>query len=365
MMSRLAIGLDKQPELIAHIPRKTDEDAGETLPERAANIIRGAFTTCLNDRGVGMANGRPEGKKAGIYKLCNLCLKVLFQCRKTRNAEQIFVNIYQNSPPLHIYPASERVTFLYYLGRFLWLNNHFHRAQVALQAAYVQCRPADIKQRRLILIYMVAANLVIGRFPSTQLLQRPEAHGLAETFLPVCRAIAQGNLAAFRQLLSTNGPRAGWLEHFRIRLQLRNRGEVLVWRSLIRKTFLLNGVQGDVDARKAPTLGLADVLVLARYLESQCQTPSEADAEFEGVEGVSQGSLVPQMLDIESIMASLIEQGLLGGFVSHRQLRFAIQGAKKSGIMGAGFPNVWKTISSRYEGDVVPGWRREAVGMQA
>ncbi|KAB8346151.1 hypothetical protein FH972_023197 [Carpinus fangiana] len=370
MLSRLAIGLDKQPELIAHVPRKADEaEAGETLPERAANIIRSAFTICMNDRGVGMANGKPEGKKAGIYKLCNVCLKVLFQCRKTRNAEQIFNIIYQHSPPLHVYPASERVTFLYYLGRYLWSNNHFFRAQMALQAAYSQCRKTDLKQRRLIVIYLIASNYVLGRFPSTVLLQKPEARGLADIFLPVCQATAKGDLATFRQLLGSNGPHARWLEHFRMRLQLLNRGEVLVWRSLVRKTFLLNGVQGDVEARKAPTLGLADVLALARYLDRQThpREGSYADPEFEGIDlrGSAGGEpLLPDMLEVESVMGSLIEQGLLGGFISHRQLRFAIQGAKKSGVMGAGFPNVWKTIGDTHRSDEVPGWKKGAQGLQ-
>ena len=79
-LARLAIGLDRRPELIAHLTRKTAyEGAGETLPERAANLLRQAFVTCLNDRSSGVKDGRAEGKKAGIYKIANLCLKILFQ----------------------------------------------------------------------------------------------------------------------------------------------------------------------------------------------------------------------------------------------------------------------------------------------
>ena len=97
MLARLAIGLDKKPELIAHLRTTSAEDSesSETLPERAANTIRVAFVDCLTDRAgvnsLGPRRGGPEGKKVGIYKLANLCLKVLFSCRKTRNAEQASV----------------------------------------------------------------------------------------------------------------------------------------------------------------------------------------------------------------------------------------------------------------------------------
>lgn len=94
MLARLAIGLDKKPELIAHLTTQSTDEGGsaETLPERAANIIRQAFVTCLNDRTAassGIINGVPDGKRIGIYKIANVCLKVLFSCRKTRNAEQV------------------------------------------------------------------------------------------------------------------------------------------------------------------------------------------------------------------------------------------------------------------------------------
>ncbi|KAG2160921.1 hypothetical protein JADG_000660 [Aureobasidium aubasidani] len=116
MFARLAMGLDKQPQLIAHLTTKSNSSAGgggggddsgprETLPERAANTIRYAFVACLNDRtgssSTGLSpTGAPEGKRRGIYTLANLCLKILFACRKTRGAAQIFENIFVQSPPL-------------------------------------------------------------------------------------------------------------------------------------------------------------------------------------------------------------------------------------------------------------------------
>lgn len=372
MLARLAIGLDKQPHLIAHLkPQSTDEGGSrETLPERAANIIRQAFTTCLNDRSgaaSGVKDGKPDGKKVGIYKIANLCLKVLFQCRKTRNAEQMFVNIDNQSPPLSVYPRGERVTYLYYLGRFLFSTSHFWRAQVVLQRAYDECRTDCVKQRRLIVIYLIASNVILGRFPSNALLQRPESAGLADKFLPICFAIRKGDLSAFRRIFALTNPDASWYLHFRIHLQLQNRCEILVWRSLFRKTFLLNGSIPDKDSRSAPTLGLEDVVRVANYLENSIPKTltgvDYTDPDLDGAEDDHLSSSGIDMLEVESITTSLLVQGLLGGYVSHRSKKFAILGARQKGALDAGFPNVWQTIKNRpvdqNPEDQVPGWAKE------
>ena len=398
-LARLAIGLDKRPELVAHLTRREstmgNEEAGEriTLVESSANVIREGFKKCLSERS-GPASGKtpdgkPEGRRVGIYVMSNLCLKLFFHCGKIRNAEQIFGNIYQQSPPLALYPASQRVTYLYYLGRYLFSNNHFYRAQLALQAAYDQCHARCLKQRRLILVYLITANIILGRFPSTSLLQRPEAEGLAEKYLPLCHTIANGDLASFRKFLDLESEHAGWFLSKRILFQLRSRCEVLVWRSLARRTFILLGFQGDTT-KKAPTLDLADLLGVVTFLEKRALLPSDHESNGSNringrfhtnsifivpPEPPSQdpdsytdpdllgavtptGPPLPTMMEMESIVSSLIEQGLLRGYISHKLLRFAILGAKARGALPAGFPNVWETLSANADKEV-PGWVRE------
>ena len=416
-LARLAIGLDKRPELIEHLIRResvVESEATErvTLVESSANVIREAFKKCLSERsgppsGID-SNGKPEGKRIGIYLMANLCLKLFFHCRKLRSAEQIFGNIYQQSPPLGLFPAAQRVTFLYYLGRYLFANNHFYRAQLALQTAYDQCHAQCISQRRLILIYLTTSNIILGRFPSSLLLQRPEAAGLAEKFLPVCAAIVKGDLASFRQYMDLDAPNAEWFLQRRIHLQLLNRCEVLVWRSLARRTFTLSGsqgavtFQGDVTRKAAPTLSLQDMLTLATLLEKRvlglaedtskpygltnghtstqrthtnaifvfpkAQIPPPQDVEEEVPYGYvdpdladvvePETPLLPNMEIIESIIASLIEQGLLHGFISHAQHRFAITGVKDARPVQVGFPRIWDVISARANKEV-PGWVKE------
>ncbi len=408
-LAALAIALDKRPELVAHLTKRESSTGGNhgagervTLVENSANVIREAFKKCLSERSGNASgldsSGKPEGRRIGIYLTANLCLKLFFHCKKLRSAEQVFSNIYQQSPPLALFPASQRVTFLYYLGRYHFANNHFFRAQLALQAAYNQCHRRCTKQRRLMLIYLITSNIILGRFPSSKLLGRTEAQGLKEKFRPVCDAIIKGDLVTFKSLLSLENENAGWFLSKRILLQLSNRCDVLVWRSLARKMFILSGTQGDTTSKRAPTLDLQNVLTLAVYFERKIlgldssntnpnghsnqrnhtnsifmaqpssqsigttnggmnDTNGYVDPDLKDV-GEPSGPDLPTMEVVESIVASLIEQDLLHGFISHKSEKFAITGAKTAGALQVGFPNVWETISGKADSEV-PGWVKQ------
>lgn len=368
------------------------------------------------------------------------------QCGKLRNAEQMFASISAQSPPLAHFPASQRVTYLYYLGRYLFSNNLFYPAQIALQSAYDQCHRQALSQRHLILTYLIPCNIIMGRFPSQTLLQRPEARGLAEHFEPLRRLIIRGDYIAFRQHLSLGSSNAQWFSRKGILLALRNRCEILVWRSFCRRVFIEGGFHGDTQANgqrgPPPYLYLQKLAVATRWLRSKhgqlpingnsnpimaqdygSQTISEPtdpdyadledpnratapdadqsilekygdyiapesffdegghlqenvpghlvdgdpDADFEELEldpyadiddpEADQPSLL--MREIESILSSLLTQGLMRGYLTHRNPRFAIPGARLRGALPTGFPNVWQTISAREKEDSsVPGWVR-------
>jgi len=94
--------------------------------------------------------------------------------------------------------------------------------------------------------------------------------------------------------------------------------------------------------------------------------PKEAiyiDPDLDGVEEddyeeVQDPLSLLDMLEIESIVSSLIDQGLMYGYISHRLKRLAILGARQKPALEAGFPNAWEVIKSRND-DEVPGWKKE------
>ncbi|KKY17746.1 putative pci domain-containing protein [Phaeomoniella chlamydospora] len=425
VLAKFAVALDKNPEIITAQQHGQSRGGGDSAIEKvgyvesSANVVRDAFIKCLADKSGtgGLAGpgrkGKPENKRVGIYQTANFCLRLLFQCRKLRNAEQMFVSIDNQSPPLSFYPVAQQVTFLYYLGRYHFANNHFYRAQLALQEAYNKCHRDALKQKRLILIYMITSNMCLGRFPSSSLLSRSEAAGLDQYFLPLCRLISKGDIIGFRKFLDLDSPQSSWFLKFRILLQLRDRCEVLVWRSLVRRVFVVAGYKSE-DGKGMPFLRLSYIQVAVGVLQRQSSTPSfhqlqqangdtfntEFHPEFQSILPAAQekafdlengyyldsssnnnitlppslqipqqpssssSSQIPTISEIESILSSLIQQDLLNGFITHDNPRFAIPGAKVRGALATGFPNIWDVVKRRADEnggeDGVPGWVREA-----
>ncbi|KAL2408596.1 hypothetical protein ABEF93_005356 [Exophiala dermatitidis] len=394
----VATNLDRNPALIRSTSLTATQDADDapgkvSFVEDAANVLRDAFIKCLAGSPGVQRTTRPsaDDKRIGIYLTANSCLKLLLQCRKLRNAQQMFSSIDAQSPPLSYYPAAQRVTYLYYLGRYHFANNHFRRAQAVLQKAYEQCHRQAIKHRRLILTYLLAANICIGRFPSSALLSRPEASDIGQMFLPLCRIIQSGDLGRFHQYLDIDSVSGKWFLKRSVLLQLQDRCEIIVWRSLIRRTFLLSGFMGE--EKKVPFLRLLYVRHAASWalkrlksgngggvsavsIEEDYVDPEFADIDaainetgFEPETGqyldeyigqhvpaVGEHEDLPTMAEVESVVLSLIQQGLLRGFTLHTNPRFAIPGSQKAGgPMRAGFPPVWSVIMSKATEQVVPG----------
>ncbi|KAL7950283.1 hypothetical protein V8C42DRAFT_310050 [Trichoderma barbatum] len=394
-LARLTMNLNRRPDLTRRL-RVVDDDNRKSVAESSAEIIQKIFTTCLTDRS-GTRTSKPEGKRVGVYMFANLVLKLLFACRRTQLAKMIFVNIETISPPLSLYPAAQRVTFLYYLGRFNFSNQHYHRASLCLQEAYLQTPPQLISHRSNILTYLIPSNLLLGRFPSTTLMSRPEAQSLKSIFLPICMAIRSGNFMQFQSHLAAHEP---WLFEKGLLLPLSNRLRPLLWRSLTRKTFILTYVPPqDASSRKAATLDLSHLFTVATYVQRRLEgwlpgnpitrgRPSQANPLFMKAlknsiqpsaettlapppggprklrpnEGLIWGNALVTYEDVEMTVATLVQQGFMHGFVAHSQGRFAIIGAKAKGSpVLAGWPNVWQTIKERrheddFDLDQVPGW---------
>ncbi|OAA81546.1 PCI domain-containing protein [Akanthomyces lecanii RCEF 1005] len=401
-LARLTMMLSRRPDLIRQLRARGGSgfDEDKSVAESSAEIIQKIFTTCLTDRSSGGRHSKPEGKRTGVYMFANLVLKLLFACRRTHLAKMIFVNIASISPPLSLYPAAQRVTFLYYLGRFNLANHHYRRAALCLEAAYLQTPASFRAHRTTILAYLVPSNMLLGRFPSRALLARPEAAAaLAPVFRPLCQAVAAGNFAAFQAHLAAH---EAWLLERGLLLPLASRLRPLLWRGLSRRAFLLTYVPpaDAASSRKAATLDLAHLHTLAVYMQRRLEgwLPSRPDSahhrpphgnklllravsnsvvdaglstlapppggprRLRPNEGMVWGGAEVTYEHVETVVAALVQQGLLHGFVAHGQARFAIMGAKAKGSpLLAGWPDVWQAIQSRqyeerFDLDEVPGW---------
>ncbi|KAI0905794.1 hypothetical protein F4824DRAFT_495619 [Ustulina deusta] len=393
-LSKLSMTLNKRPDLTKKLnTMDTGEDDQTSIVGTTAEVIQKIFTTCLTDRS-SQRYGQPEGKKVGVYIFANLTLKLLFACRKTYLAKQLFTNVSAKAPPLSFYPAAQRVTYLYYLGRFHFINNHFTRASRCLEEAYVQTPPSFQKHRQLILTYLVPCNMLLGRLPSPTLLQRPEIQSMATIFSQFAQAVRTGNYLLFQQALDSH---ENWLFRKGLLLTLTYRLRPLLWRSLSRRTFLLTYIAPtEADSRKAATLELSHLLITTSYVQMRLEgyLPAKPAAKgrqshvnnifFKAVsnragsltsvstlapppggpkvlrpnEGLIWGNMAITAEHVESMVASLCAQGLLHGYLAHSQGRFAIMGAKQKGsAVAAGWPSVYEVLTRT--DDEIPGWVRD------
>ena len=406
VLARLAIGLDRHPELMYAGNTGADEGEGITLPERAANTIREALITCIRDRSPG-----PEGKWMATIKLANICLKILFQSGRVDRSTQLFqnMNTFTQSHPLSQFSRADRVTFNFYAGKASFVVGQYSNASKLLEQAYVECHSQALSQRRLILFPLVVSNMIQGRFPSEWIYHREEAAGFRENIKPICRALKLGDIESFRRLTELTSSTGQWLLNQKIWIQVKAGCEMILWRSLLRRTYLIIGEPpGLTDQGKpiAATLDLHFALYLAEYLEKRALNPQRihdggagqrnlnwifldnADAipatvksqlvaaEFEGLPDPVTGrdlylnpppklikDCLPTIDTLEATVASLIDQGFMNGYIHRTRRRFAIQGArvKVGGATGlneaakVGFPNVWgvvkKANTSSYSGN--------------
>lgn len=233
--------------------------------------------------------------------------------------------------------------------------------------------------------------MILGRFPSRTFLARPEAADVLNKFVPICNAIRKGNMIAFKQALGPESGNEEWLFQQGVLLPLKSRCEVLVWRTFARRVFLLTyQFPTDPNSRRAPTLDLEDLVAAAQYCQKLLEgwinpvesmtamqsgrthvnslfmkaadliPPPGGPKKLGAQEGMLFGNTMPDRMEIEAIVASLVQQGLLGGFISHNQGKFAILGAKSKGPLNAGFPPVWAVLKDRADKEVkngeIPGW---------
>jgi hypothetical protein len=234
--------------------------------------------------------------------------------------------------------------------------------------------------------------MILGRFPSPKILSRPESSGILEKFTPIAKAIRKGDLVAFKRSLGPESGNEQWFFRKGILLPLLHRCEILVWRSLTRRVFLLTyQFPTDPNTRKAPTLDLLDLTAAAEYCQKVLEgwqkpvdsmtlmqsgrthtnslfmkapgltPPQQGRKKLVAHEGIIFGNTMPDLVQVEAVVASLVQQGLLHGFISHGQRKFAILGSKqRGGPLNAGFPSVWEALKERAEHEgrdsEVPGW---------
>jgi hypothetical protein len=178
---------------------------------------------------------------------------------------------------------AEQITFKYYTGVLAFYNEQFDLALPDLQFAFDQLPEDDYQHQILVLFYLIPIQLLNGRYPSRQLLERYPI--MTDIFIPLVDAIYTGNLVLFDSTLE---------QHTKILLQKGAYMSIescrgLVIRSLFRQVYEILG------------------------------TTRIAFSSFQKALALSTGKEV-DMDQVECWLVNAIDKGYMKGYLSHEKL---------------------------------------------
>jgi hypothetical protein len=188
-LRRLAVSADRALRAAGQKTHRCDQ---------AADKLRQGFSKVSNDKGKDLS----VSKKWSALHLINQIFKLLF------SINQLSVGLtnlqrWVDSPlcPNHTqplerrgFPKSQVVTYQYYSGRLALYEDDFETASRCLQWAFAHCHASATRNKQAILRFLVPVQLLIGRLPSSKLLQK---HHLAEEYEDIVGAVRDGNVQQF------------------------------------------------------------------------------------------------------------------------------------------------------------------------
>lgn len=307
------------------VDQRTDSVQKRKTTDAAGRLSKAAGMTG-NDRS--QAPGS-QTKRAAVLMLANLSFKAYFKLNNTRLCETVLGSVenalkvnrtyalnnnLQDESGEQCYSRADRVTYRYYLGRLRLFQHNIRAASTHLRWAFDNCTLRNLKNKRAILIPLVATYLILGRYPDNALL---DAANLSPVYTSLTYYLKSGQAAQAMEELDRH------MDWFRVRglyLIFREKLQISLWRNLSRKCLTLT--YGPAQASSAPPTMRLDTLLAASRMA--WRDPSL------------------QLEDVEAILASMIDQGFIKGYILHSKATLVLQ---KGPHMG--FPPIWTVFEAR------------------
>ncbi|CDS13172.1 hypothetical protein LRAMOSA05350 [Lichtheimia ramosa] len=250
----------------------------------AARLLSKVFNIMLADRAP-----FSESKRQGIIHITNLAFKIYTKLDNIRLCQTFISNLRTGGVDVTGYSMAEQVTYRYYMGRFQFYQNNLKKADEHFTFAFRHCPGKMWHNKRLILEFLIPTRMILGRMPSDELLHH---YQLTDPYMSLKYALIKGDIYTYLGILDQN------VEYFTRTfsyLVLRGRGLVLVWRSLLRRAFILT--RSSSDDLKMSYKTCYDALRM-----------SSRDPNID-------------LYDVECMLVSLISQGYIRGYLHHQQQR--------------------------------------------
>ncbi|KAE8379126.1 hypothetical protein BDV26DRAFT_260123 [Aspergillus bertholletiae] len=265
--------------------------------EESARIINRMFTLCLSDRAP-----IEDSRKWGIYNTTNLLFKTYFKINSVSLSKNLLRALNASSadlPDMEVFPKSHIVTFKYYVGLIHFLDENYAEAEEHLAYAWNMCHKDAMKNKEMILAYLIPCHLVTTHTLPSKKLLAPFPR-LEKLFRPLCNCIMKGDLNGF-----DNAMTAGEEEFVKRRIYLPlERGRDIALRNLFRKVFIAGGFEEPKDGQlpirrtRVPVSEFAAALRIGMHADDR----SRVDID-----------------EVECLLSNLIYKGLMKGYIARER----------------------------------------------
>lgn len=169
-------------------------DEGEQKLEKYAEKAAESLMYCFRNICTDTRSDTQVTKRWGMMHLVNQLFKIYFKINKVNLCNPLKRAI-ENSGFKEYFPQSHQTTYKFYVGRQAMFENDYDTAASYFEYAFLNCPKSYIKNKKMILVYLVPVNMLRGRMPKEGLLLKYDLKPFAE----IVKAVKQGNILKFNQ----------------------------------------------------------------------------------------------------------------------------------------------------------------------
>lgn len=252
---------------------------GEIL-EKCADCLMGCFRVCACDN----RSSEDDTKRWGMLALVNQLLKIYFRINKLHLCRPL-IRAIESSPYKAHFALAQQITYKFFVGRKAMFDSDYKAADEYLTYAFEHCHKQSSKNKRLILTYLVPVKMLLGYMPKHNLLKK---YNLME-FGELMEAVKKGDLRNLEKVMEKH-------ESFFIGAGIYlivEKLKIIAYRNLFKKVYLV------LNIHQIPIQDLLSAL------------------EMHGIDDVD-------MDEVECIVANLIYEGKIKGYISHQHKKLVI-----------------------------------------
>ncbi|XP_043289765.1 PCI domain-containing protein 2 [Venturia canescens] len=265
--------------LRAETSRNKNFKPGEIL-EKCAECLMGCFRVCAADN----RSSEDDTKKWGMLALVNQLLKVYFRINKLHLCKPL-IRAIESSAYKDQFPLAQRITYKFFVGRKAMFDSDYKAADEHLTYAFEHCHKQSKRNKRLILTYLVPVKMLLGYMPKQRLLEK---YNLME-FWELVEAVKIGDLRRLESVMTKH-------ENFFIGAGIYlivEKLKLLAYRNLFKKVYVA------INTHQIPVQSLVTAL------------------QMRGLDDID-------MDETECLVANLIFEGKIKGYISHQHKKLVI-----------------------------------------